>query len=131
MLMGCGKDGTNGKDGAAGISISYTRYCSYISSGLLFVYQFTKYSTGDAFVSCEVSDNIGSFSSSKVYMASQAGATSGGCSVTDDIDSPYTGGFWSFQIASSTASVTYNDSGSSNNNLKHTFSFTECTDYTP
>lgn len=132
LLTGCGgKDGVNGANGAPGMTIASTRYCSFVSSGLLFHYQFTKYSTGDAFVNCGVSDNIGTYSGSRVYMSSQVGATSGGCSVTDDIDSPYAGGYWTFQVSGLTAAVTYNDSGSASDDLTHVFTSSECSDFTP
>lgn len=119
-----GATGADGEDGA-GLTIASGFQCSKISGALAFIYQSITFSTGDRWLTCAIEDLASSYSESQFYKANQAGATSGWCMVTYDLDAA-TAGFWSFTSNSGRTAV-YNDSSSGSNNTTITFADSDCT----
>lgn len=74
---------------------------------------------------CEISGAAYSYSNTALYKSSQAGASVGGCLLTYDFDSPYTGGFWDFSTSAASGSgATYRDTGSTWNGTRVPFTCT-------
>lgn len=115
LLAGCG---SSDPAASSGVSVKTDTQCSasWSNGGTTYslIYQNLKYSNGDAFVTCEVEGGAYSSTSTNYYRANQTGATSGACTLVNDLDTA-TGGYWIFGLAGSSASATYQDIGSSNN----------------
>lgn len=111
-----GADGADGQDGAPGAAGGGTqpvskKYCSKVDLGFLFTYKTAVYSNGDRWVACSLADGGAEYSSSDIYLASQAGAGSGYCAVSYDADAGDGTGWFAFTDTASAAQVVYNDPG--------------------
>lgn len=125
-----GVTGATGPTGAAGMTISSSLYCSKTDSGsgttLYYQYSSVIYTTGDRYVDCSVSDDAKEYTGSFLFSSTQAGAASGGCSVTYGLGTTDFG-FWGFTSQSGTTKVVYTDTGSAKNGYTYTFVSGDCT----
>lgn len=127
-----GANGTDGVNGSNGLTIQSGLQCSAVDSGsgvlLLYFYESVLYSTGDRFVTCSISTDLNEYSSSDLYVSTQNGAVSGGCTVTYDINVP-NGGFWTFTSQNSVTKTAYTDPGTGTNGYSFTFNAGSCTNF--
>lgn len=119
--------GTDGANGAPGMTISSIVNCSKISSSpsVLVFYRVVTYSTNDKFVFCSIQNGVGTFSASVVYKASQSGVLSEACTVGLDLDTA-TAGYWTYTLSGSTRTAIYTDSGSASNGTSISFASSDC-----
>jgi hypothetical protein len=128
-----GNTGPTGASGAGGMAVIENLHCAKTDTtvipNLYYQYQVIALSGGDAFVTCSVAGANFQYSQTEIYSSTQVGATTGSCLVVDDIDNDGNQGYWDFAVANSpaSASVTYKDPGSSDNNHSYTFVSTDCT----
>ena len=121
-----GARGATGNSGSDGMTIQSNFFCSGSHSGLIFIYQAIVYSTGDAQITCAISNTLDTFSNTVVYKSTQTGAQTGGCSLTYDVDAA-TSGYWTFIVTSGpSASMTYHDTGSASDGTVINFAGGEC-----
>lgn len=127
--IGCGSEGPKGDPGPSGtgLTISSGFICSKASLGYVFKYSAVIYSTGDAWVTCQIADTAFQVSASQVYKANQTGATSLSCITVFDIDSTQNYGYWSFSGSSGKKAV-YSDSGAYNGTTV-SFASSDCNEY--
>lgn len=144
IIVGCGKDGAQGPAGSQGpagapgtagtpgATISSGKSCLKIDGGsgtnVLYTYRTILYSTGDRFVTAEVTMSAMA-SSSVVYKSGQVGATSGGASVTYSLPGDAGGGYWDYSLVGTTAKVIYNNVSSTHNGYTYTFAAGDCTSF--
>lgn len=134
LVAGCGGTGPIGPQGPAGergsaasaTSIVGGFHCSKVQGGLFFGYTGSLFSTGDLFVTCEVSGGSYQSSSANFYDAAQSGAQSASCLLTYDGNGGATAGYWTFST-SGVRQVTYHDAGDGQDGLVVTFS--SCSSY--
>lgn len=126
ILAGCsGEAGADGEDGAYP---AFTLGCVAVDNGRVMNYDYVEFSTGDAFVSCSVSDEFAGSSDTVFYLESQTGAQTGYCSVTLDSSGEATAGYWVFQFDPELGIVaTYHDTGDVNDGFEFVFADSECT----
>jgi hypothetical protein len=114
-----GEKGEQGPIHDAGIQSNHesayivqTTFCTYIIEewSISVIYDITDFSNGDTFVSGKVQGVSFSTSSSLYYHSEQGGSETASVSVTFDIFTPASGGYWVFKRESGVYSVTYNDS---------------------
>lgn len=119
-------NGSTGPTGPAGATISSNTRCSKIDSGLMFDYLILRYTSGDVFVDCSISDSSATYSRTAFFKAGQTGATTYSCLLTYDVDAS-SSGYWTFNYGSSVYKATYSDSGSASNNFVLTYASGDCT----
>ena len=125
-----GARGPAGPSGTNGIGISSSTSCGVIASGLYFIYNVVTFGSGDKWVKCSVVDTYYSVEQSSIYLASQSGAVTEGCSVGSDVDAA-SGGYWRFTNTSVARTAVYNDPGSADDGFTVTFASGDCSTMTP
>lgn len=119
-----GPPGPQGPTGASGLTVTASKYCAGSASGYTFFYQWVTYSTGDGWVSCEVTHNTLNFGYSNSMYLKAGQASAANCFVLFDIDTPSSGS-WSFARTPSER-VSYVDPASASNGFSYTYITGEC-----
>lgn len=102
------------------VTISTIVSCTVINSTGKFDYQHYLFSDGSLMVECEYSGVSFTISSTRLYKATQTGASTGACTFVGDLDGTASGGWWNYTYDGTSAKATYNDVGSTYNGTNYT-----------
>lgn len=130
VLSACGPgpEGPPGPPGPPGtpgdgLTLVTSTRCSITNKGY-FQHEIYKFSDGSVMANCSVSNPHFQTSETKLWKASQKGAETAYCSVTNDWDGVLTGGWWEFEFVAGSSKATYVDPGSTQDNMARTLSCT-------
>lgn len=133
FLTGCGgaagPKGDAGANGSGAGLIASGYSCNKISGGFSFHYNSDTYSNGDVWIECDVSGSAIQATNTKLYKASQVGASTFSCIVVLDSDGTASAGFWNFTGTSGTRKAVYNDAGSTIDQTTINFSSGDCVEF--